>query len=113
MKIRYHFNTLPLLALLGAATVADAQVQPQLAQRWFEEATKLCERDARRLWGVSLCSPMVIGDPSTGTRAISQPEPEGQPPRFPGFADGPVNWGGLRWVYFLLQMLAGTDADAR
>ena len=97
MKIRYHFNTLPLLALLGAATAADGQVQPQLAQRYFEEATKLCERDAGRLWGVSLCGPMVIVDQATGTRATSQPEPEGQPPRFPGFADGPVSWGGLRW----------------
>ena len=46
MKIRYHFNTLLLLALLGAATAADGQVQPQLARRYFEEATKLCERDA-------------------------------------------------------------------
>src|ERR671935_212064 len=35
MKIRYHFNALPLLVLLGAAAVTDAQVQPQLAQRWF------------------------------------------------------------------------------
>src|SRR5438552_5701935 len=113
MKIRYQFNTLPLLALLGTATAADAQVQPQLAQRWFEEATKLCERDAGRLWGVSLCGPMVIGDPSTGTRATSQPEPEGPPPRFPGFADGPVSWGGLRWFYFPLSMLASTDADVR
>ena len=97
MKIRYHFNTLPLLVLLGAATSADGQVQPQLAQRWFEEATKLCERDAGRLWGVSLCGPMVIFDQATGTRVTSQPEPEGQPPRFPGMADGPVSWGGLRW----------------
>src|SRR5438034_1660087 len=113
MRIRYRFNTLPLLVLLGTAAAADAQVQPKLAQRWFEEATKLCERDAGRLWGMSLCGLMVIGDPSTGTRATSQPEPEGQLPRFPGFADGPVNWGGLRWFYFPLQMLAGTDADAR
>src|SRR5262245_61319069 len=113
MKIRYHFNILPLLMLLDIATAADAQVQPQLAQRWFEEATKLCERDAGRLWGVSLCGPMVIGDPSTGTRATSQPEPDGQPPRFSGFADGPVIWGGLRWFYFPLSMLASTDADVR
>jgi hypothetical protein len=70
MKIRYHFNTLPLLALLGTATAADGQVQPQFAQRYFEEATKLCERDAGRLWGVSLV------DQATGTRAISQPEPK-------------------------------------
>ena len=83
--------------LLGAATAAEAQVQPELAKQYFEEATKLCERDAGRLWGVSLCGPMVIFDPATGTRATSQPEPEGPPPRFPGFADGPVSWGGLRW----------------
>src|SRR5262249_49191804 len=112
MKIRYHFNSLPLLVLLGAVA-ADAQVKPQLAKQYFEEATKLCERDAGGLWGVSLCGPMVIGDPSTGTRATSQPEPEGQPPRFPGGVDGPVTWGGLRWFYFPLSMLASTDADVR
>src|SRR5258707_13075021 len=118
MKIRRQFNTLPLLALLGAATVADGQVQPgkvqpQLAQRYFEEATKLCERDAGRLWGVSLCGPMVIFDQPTRTRATSQPEPEGPVPRFPGFADGPVSWGGLRWFAWALSMLPEKDADVR
>jgi hypothetical protein len=38
---RVHLNTLVLLVLLGGATAADAQVQPQLARRCFEEATKL------------------------------------------------------------------------
>jgi hypothetical protein len=113
MKIRYRFHTLPLLVLLGAATPTAAQVQPQLAQRWFEEATKLCERDAGRLWGVSLCGPMVIFDQATRTRATSQPEPEGPPPRFPGGVDGPVTWGGSRWFAFPLSMLTGMDADAR
>ena len=113
MQTRYDLNALFLLVLLGAATAADAQVQPQLAQRYFEEATKLCERDAGRLWGVSLCGPMVIVDQATGTRATSQPEPEGPPPRFPGFADGPVSWGGLRWFSFPLYMLPEKDADVR
>lgn len=113
MKIRHRFNTLPLLVLLGAATAADGQVQPLLAQRWFEEATKLCERDAGRLWGVSLCGPMVIVDQATGTRATSQPEPEGPPPRLPGFADGPVSWGGLRWFSWPWFMLADKTADLR
>src|SRR5260370_13950508 len=94
MKIRSRLDTLFLLVLLGAAAAADAQVQAQLAERYFKEATALCERDAGRLWGVSLCGPMVIVDQTTGTRATSQPEPEGQPPRFPGFAAGPVSWGG-------------------
>ena len=74
-QTRYDLNALFLFVLLGAATAADAQVQPQLAQRYFEEATTLCERDAGRLWGVSLCGPMVIFDQTTGTRATSQPEP--------------------------------------
>jgi hypothetical protein len=39
-------NGLFLLVLLGAATAAEAQVQPELARRYFEDATKLRERDA-------------------------------------------------------------------
>ena len=81
-QTRYDLNALFLLVLLGGATAANAQVQPQLAQRYFEEATKLCERDAGRLWGVSLCGPMVIVDQATRTRATSQPEPEGRHPAF-------------------------------
>src|ERR1051326_5855385 len=114
MKIRHHFKRLPLLALLGGATVADAQVQPQLAQRLFAEVKKLCERDAGGLWGVSLCGPMVIFDQATGTRATSQPEPEGPPPRFPGIADGAVSWGGLRWFAVPWYMFTGkTDEIGR
>ena len=50
MTIRYYLNALFPLVLLGAATAADAQVQPELAKRYFEEATKLCARDAGKLW---------------------------------------------------------------
>jgi hypothetical protein len=113
MQTRLHLNTVFLLLLLRAATDAEAQVQPELARRYFEEATKLCERDAGQLWGVSLCGPMVIFDQRTGTRATSQPEPAGPPPRFPGFADGPVSWGGVRWFAFPVSMLPAEDADAR
>lgn len=113
MKIRRHFNGLRLLALLGVVTAADAQVQPQLARRWFEEVRKLCERDAGRLWGVSLCGPLVIFDQRTGTRATSQPEPDGPAPRFSTFVDGPVSWGGQRWFALPLFMLPETDAELR
>src|SRR5262249_39825021 len=87
--------------------------EPELAKRYFEEARMLCERDAGRLWGVSLCGPLVIFDPATGTRATNQPEPPGPPPRFPGFADGPVSWGGMRWFAIPLPMLPEKDADTR
>jgi len=108
-----HLNALLLLLLCGAPTGAEAQVDPRLAQLYFEEAKTICERDAGRLWGVSLCGPLVIFDPRTGTRATSQPEPEGPPPRFPGFADGPVSWGGQRWFAIPLFLLPANDADVR
>ena len=113
MTIRHHLSTLFLLAPLGAATAAEAQVQPELARQYFEEATTLCERDAGRLWGVSLCGPLVIVDQRTGTRATSQPEPDAPAPRFPGLVDGPVTWGGVRWFSMPLYMLPADDADLR
>src|SRR4029450_1569179 len=113
MQTRSHLKALFLLVLLGLASAAEAQVQPEIAKRYFDEAKKLCERDAGRLWGVSLCGPMVIFDPTTRTRATSQPEPDGPPPRFPGYADGPVSWGGLLWFAWPLYMLPEKDADVR
>jgi hypothetical protein len=45
MTIRCNRNPLFLLALRGAGAPAAAQVQPQLAERYFKEASMLCERD--------------------------------------------------------------------
>lgn len=94
-------------------TVAYAQVEPGVAKQWFAEVTKLCEREAGRLWGKSLCGPMVIVDAATRTRATSQPEPAGTLPRFPAYADGPVAWGGTVWFSWPLYMLAGKTAAER
>ncbi|HEX6250257.1 MAG TPA: hypothetical protein VFZ56_02350 [Gemmatimonadaceae bacterium] len=113
MRSRSYFTALFLLLVSGALTDAEAQVDPQLAQRYFDEARRLCERDAGRLWGVSLCGPLVIFDPATRTRATSHPEPPGPPPRFPGFADGPVTWGGQVWFAAPMHMLPAKDADLR
>jgi hypothetical protein len=113
MQRRSNCSALSLLLLLCVATPAEAQVQPDLAKRYFEEAAKLCERDASRLWAVSLCGPLVIVDQRTGTRATSQPEPDGPIPRFPGLVDGPVTWGGVRWFSMPLHLIPANDADLR
>jgi hypothetical protein len=110
---RFLLLLLVLLVLSGGVTPAEGQVQPDIAKRYFEEVTKLCERDAGRLWGVSLCGPLVIVDHATGTRATSHPEPEGPPPRFPAYVDGPVTWGGVRWFSFPLHMIPEKDAATR
>ena len=93
-QTRCHLNALFLLVLLGAATAADAQVDQQRAQAYFKEAQALCERDGGRLWGVSVCAPMIIADMRTQTFATSQPAPEAPRPRQVGFVNAPIKWGG-------------------
>src|SRR5262245_58394674 len=90
----------PLLAyvVLGHPTPAIAQVDQQRAQELFKEAQSLCERDGGRLWGVSICAPMVIGDARTQTFATSRPSPDAPRPKIIGLLNGPIQWGDTVWA---------------
>jgi len=93
--------TILLYLLAGVAPPVVAQVDQQRAQEYFKEAQALCERDAGRLWGVSLCGPMVIADRRTQTFATSQPAPEGDRPQLLGIVNAPIEWGGATWATYL------------
>jgi hypothetical protein len=90
-----------LYLLAGSALPAVAQVDQQRAQEFFKEAQALCERDGGRLWGVSICAPMVIADRRTQTFATSQPAPEGARPRVLGIVNAPIEWGGATWGAYI------------
>jgi hypothetical protein len=83
---------------MASPSTALSQVDQQRAQAFFREARALCERDGGRLWGVSICAPMVIGDARTQTFATSQPPPDGPRPRIIGLVNGPVQWGDTMWA---------------
>jgi len=72
----------------------------------------LCEREGGRLWGVSLCSPMVLADAATRSIATNQPAPAVQQPAYLGFANSAMDWGGVRWSTFVWGMIP-TDENAR
>lgn len=61
--------------LLCLVNPAAAQVDPQRAEAYFKEAATICQRDGGRLWGISLCAPMVFADARTRTLATNQPRP--------------------------------------
>ena len=82
MRIPASCTAILAYVVIGHAPPAVAQVDQQRAQEYFKEVQALCERDGGRLWGVSLCGPMVIGDMRTQTFATSQPAPEGPRPRW-------------------------------
>ena len=103
-----------LLSLLTAfPPPAAAQVDQQRAQEFFKEAQALCERDGGRLWGVSICAPMVLGDARTQTFATSQPPPEEPRPRLIGLVNGPIQWGGTMWAAMTWETLANWPARSR
>lgn len=96
-----------------AASPAAAQVDQERARAYFAEAAALCAREGGRLWGVSLCGPMVLADATTGTIATSQPAPADARPRVLGFANAALSWGEVRWSTFVWQMIPAEDRDAR
>ena len=86
---------------LCVAKPAAAQVDQQRAEAYFKEAAAICQRDGGRLWGISLCGPMVFADARTRTLATNQPPPTAEWPRALGFANAPLDWGGSRWSAFI------------
>jgi hypothetical protein len=102
-----------LLLVVLTVIPAAAQVDQARAEQYFKEAQTLCDRDGGRLWGVSLCGPMVIADAATGTIATNQPAPAGERPRVLGFVNAPIQWGGTRWSAYNWQMIPKEDQGAR
>ena len=87
--------------VMGHPPPAAAQVDQQRAQEYFKEAQALCERDAGRLWGVSICAPMVIADRRTQTIATSQQPPDAARPPLLGLLNAPVRWAGATWSAYM------------
>lgn len=100
-----------MLTLLASAAVA--QVDQQRAQEFFKEAQALCERDGGRLWGVSLCGPMVIADRRTQTFATNHPAPAGARPPVFGLVNAPVQWGGETWTAFMWDFVVAQTPSGR
>lgn len=101
------------VATAACATVGHAQVDNDRAAEYFAEAAALCERDAGRLWGVSLCGPMVFADAATQTIATNRPAPDAPRPRAIGFANSAFDWGGERWSTYAWSFIPPGDRTAR
>lgn len=83
------------------ASPVTGQVDADLAATYFDEARALCEREGGRLWGRSLCGPMVFADAATGTIATNRSRPAAPRPALLGFANAAVEWGDARWATYV------------
>jgi hypothetical protein len=110
-------------AVFNARGASPAKQRPALdaaaAGRYFAEARALCARDGGRLWGRSLCGPMMFADPSTRAVVASEPDGEGVlkrsgdvyvgalPPNV-NIANTAVVWAGVNWM---MVMSTAVPAD--
>jgi hypothetical protein len=113
MSLRRTGIAVACLCVTMRPTTAVAQIDQERAEAYFKEATLVCEREGGRLWGVSLCGPMVFADPATQSIATNQPAPAGDRPRVLGFVNAPIEWGGTRWAAYVWPMIPVDDAQAR
>ena len=96
-----------------AAPPAATGFDSARAAAFFAEAAELCGREGGRLWGVSLCGPMVIADPVGKSIATSQPAPDAPRPAALGYANSAMTWGQTRWTTLVWQHVAGAPGDQR
>ena len=112
-RVRFAGALTAALLPLAHPSPGRAQVDTVRARAWFAEAATLCEREGGRLWGVSLCGPMVFADPATHTLATNQPPPDADWPPVLGYVNAPVEWDGTRWSAYAWAGMPADNAQVR
>jgi hypothetical protein len=114
-----------LWAVLAPAAALGAQApafRPQATRAWFDEAMRQCQADGGRLWGKSLCGPMLVVEPATRRVIASQADAQGKLTAEQGvfvgrlpptetLANTPLTWAGVRWSELLWPL--PEDAPSR
>jgi len=97
------------LGLAAAVAYAQTPIDPSLAGRYFAEAAAACRADGGKLWGISLCGPMLFADRTTRSVAANQADAEGlltpsgavftgRLPADQNVANTAFNWAGVHWT---------------
>lgn len=114
MRLRWVlWSALAGLALMIVPSEAVAQIDRARAQEFFDEAKAMCTREAGRVWGVSLCGPIVIADPVSKDIVTNEPAPDAPRPAALGFANAAMPWGGRRWTTLVWPIIAAMPAQQR
>lgn len=120
MKHRMHWMA-PFLLCAGAPAFAQESPIPIAdARAVFAQAQSLCEADGGRMWGASLCAPIMLVDPKTRRIVASQADAKGalrgqdgvfvgELPQEANAANTATEWSGTRWTQMLWPLPADDD----
>ncbi|UJB17726.1 MULTISPECIES: hypothetical protein [Lysobacter] len=90
-------------------TPDESAISPERAIQVFALARTLCERDAGKLWGASLCAPIMLVEPKTRVILASQADADGalkargavfvgSLPAKDNAANTATHWSGTHWT---------------
>jgi hypothetical protein len=106
------FLILLFCRIFYSVSAQEPAIDRSVARGYFQEVRDLCERDGGRLWGVSLCGPVIFVDRKTRMVAANQSDREGNLTRegeiFVGklperinIANTAIEWAGVKWTMLL------------
>ena len=96
------------LAFAGQAQTSSA-ISVETARSYFKEADSMCQMDQGRLWGASLCGPIMFVDPPSRFIVANQADADGaleaqngvfvgKLPLAQNVANTAVVWSGVHWT---------------
>ncbi len=107
---------LELILLVSFSVEGHSQNSPVISieevRTYFKEAESICMADGGRLWGISLCGPIMLVDPGSRSIVASHPDSEGilkeengafvgRLPVTQNIANTAVTWAGVNWTQIM------------
>ena len=120
LSLRSWLSLAAVAAVVSLAGSAAAAVEPAKGATVFAEAKVICERDAGKLWGRSLCGPILIVEPSDRSLIANQADAKGALtpsegvfigvlPKSENIASTATEWSGTRWTELAWPLLPPQD----
>ena len=109
------FLLVVLLPLQSHSFAQSLPIDTALASQYFREAQAICSADNGKLWGVSLCGPMLFVHPNTRTVIANQADKENllkktgnvfvsTLPAKINIANTAVDWAGVKWTMIIFPL---------
>lgn len=112
------------LSVTWVPATAQQGIDESLAAQYFQQAESICAKDNSTLWGIKLCGPMLLVDPSTRSIVANQIDGEGHLAKkgnvFAGklpdkinIANTAMTWASVKWTMIMWPLPSNERARAR
>jgi hypothetical protein len=105
-----------ILLCPNLASTQSTPIDTSVAYQYFRQAQAACDRDGGKLWGMSVCGPILFVDPVTRMVVANQADTQGLlvkkdevfvgrlPDKQP-IANAPINWAGVKWAMIIWSFM--------